>query len=259
MNDWEPGRYLTYGDERARPFADLLAQVRASQPQRVVDLGCGPGHLTVQLAERWPGATVLGVDSSPAMVERARSSPHPRVEYVQADLRDWRPAEWVDVLISNATLQWVPDHRELLPGFVSALAPGGWLALAVPGNFAAPSHALLRELATDARFAAHTSGVSWPAVAEPADYLADLASSGCEVDVWETTYLHVLTGDDPVFSWIASTGARPVLQALPADLREEFEAEYKTRLRDAYPPTPYGTVLPFRRIFVVAHAPSADR
>lgn len=188
------------------------------------------------------------------MIAQARSSPHPRVRFVEADLRDWEPAGPVDVLISNAALQWVPGHRRLFPRFVAALTPGGWFAFAVPGNFSAPSHALLRELADDARFASHTHALDWPAVAEPQDYLADLAGLGCRVEAWETTYLHVLTGDDPVFGWISSTGARPVLQALPAGLREEFEVEYKSRLRAAYAPTAYGTVLPFRRIFVVARS-----
>ena len=255
MTDWKPTQYLQYADERSRPFADLLARVAATDPQQVVDLGCGPGHLTAGLAEHWPGATVLGVDSSPAMIAQARSSAHPRLHFVEADLRDWEPAEPVDVLVSNAALQWVPGHRGLFPRLVAALSPGGWFAFAVPGNFSAPSHTLLRELAGDARFAAQTDTLDWPAVAEPQTYLSDLAALGCRVEAWETTYLHVLTGDDPVFGWISSTGARPVLQALPAGLRDEFEDEYKARLRTAYPPTAYGTVLPFRRIFVVAHNP----
>lgn len=253
MTDWEPARYLQYADERSRPFADLLARVRVRNPERVVDLGCGPGHLTLGLSDRWPDADVLGLDSSPAMIEEARARSHPRVRFEQADLRTWEPAEPVDVVISNATLQWVPEHRDLLPRFVAALTSGGWLAFGLPGNFGAPSHVLLRELAADRRFAEFTAGVAWPESAEPRDYLADLAPLGCAVDVWETTYLHVLTGQNPVFDWIASTGARPVLQALPADRRGEFESEFKARLRRAYPSTSYGTVLPFRRIFVVAH------
>jgi trans-aconitate 2-methyltransferase len=122
----------------------------------------------------------------------------------------------------------------------------------MPGNFASPSHVLLHELATSAPYAEHTAGLARPASAEPGDYLADLAALGCTVDAWETTYLHVLTGEDPVFTWVAATGARPILQALPDDEREQFEATYKARLREAYPEQPYGTVLPFRRIFVVA-------
>ncbi len=252
MTDWEPARYLQYADERSRPFADLVSRIRATEPEQVVDLGCGPGQLTMGLADRWPAANVLGLDSSPAMIEEARARNHPRIRFERADLRAWEPAAPVDVLISNATLQWVPGHRDQLPRFVSALARKGWLAFGVPGNFGAPSHVLLRELAAEGPFAPHTAGVAWPESAEPYDYLADLAGLGCTVDAWETTYLHVLPGENPVFDWISSTGARPVLQALPGQLREEFEAEFKTRLRRAYPRAAYGTVLPFRRIFVVA-------
>ena len=249
---WDPASYLQFGDERARPYVDLLARVGACQPRRVVDLGCGPGQLTATLAERWSTAEVLGVDSSPAMVERAAEHARDRVGFAVADLRDWAPAAPVDVLVSNATLQWVPGHRALLPGFVAALAPRGWLAFQVPGNFDEPSHRLLHELAADPRFSEHTQGVERPAAFDAATYLSDLAAAGCRVDAWETTYLHVLSGPDPVFRWISGTGARPVLQALPGDLRAQFETEYRELLLRAYPDRGFGTVLPFRRIFVVA-------
>ena len=172
------------------------------------------------------------------MIEKARTIKGvDDLRFLERDLRDWRPEPGTDVLISNAALQWVPDHRELLPGFVERLAPDGWIAFQVPGNFGEPSHVLLRELAGTAPYAEHTAGVLRPASAEPAEYLADLTALGCAVDVWETTYLHVLTGEDPVFTWISATGARPVLQALPDELRETFESDYKERLREAYPET----------------------
>ena len=247
---WDPDHYLRYADERSRPFLDLLARVRAAAPRRVVDLGCGPATLTALLARRWPGADVVGVDSSPEMVAAARDAPGVRVEL--ADLRDWRPEQPVDVLVSNATLQWVPGHLDLLPRLVEALAPGGELALQVPGNLGEPSHEIRRELAAEPRFARWTTGVATPASADPEVYLARLQDLGCEVDVWETTYLHVLHGEDPVFTWVSGTGARPTLQALPDGLREEFEAELRARLRAAYPSGPHGTVLPFRRVFAVA-------
>jgi trans-aconitate 2-methyltransferase len=249
---WDPATYLQFADERARPFADLVGQVRADEPANVVDLGCGPGQLTASLADRWPGATVLGIDSSPEMIEQARRYAGDRVRFAVQDLREWRPAEPVDVILSNATLQWVPDHRDLLPRLVAALAPGGWLAFQVPGNFAEPSHVLLDRLADDPRFARFTAARERPAAFDPAAYADDLHQLGCVVNAWETTYLHVLTGPDPVFRWISGTGARPVLQALPEEVREVFVAEYKAALGQAYPAHPYGTLLPFRRVFVVA-------
>jgi trans-aconitate 2-methyltransferase len=249
---WSPSTYLQFADERGRPFVDLLARVGATDPKLVVDLGCGPGQLTATLAQRWPDAQVQGLDSSPEMVERAQEHSEGRLSFAVADLRTWQPTEPVDVLVSNATLQWVPGHRALLPRLVAAVRPGGWLAFQVPGNFGEPSHRLLHELAADPRFAAATQGVLRPASAEPRDYLADLSGLGCVVDAWETTYLHVLDGPDPVFRWISGTGARPVLQALDPDQRLEFEAEYRARLAAAYPAEAYGTLLPFRRIFAVA-------
>ncbi|WP_121253622.1 trans-aconitate 2-methyltransferase [Nocardioides ferulae] len=248
---WDPARYLTYADERARPFVDLLARVGADSPATVVDLGCGPGTLTALLRERWPGADVLGVDASPEMVEAARAAVD-GVRFELVDLRDWSPAAPVDVLVSNATLQWVPGHLDLLPRLLDAVRPGGWLAFQVPGNADQPSHALRRELAAEEPYAAHTRGAAEPAAHDAVTYLERLAALGCEVDAWETTYLHVLTGTDPVFTWISGTGARPTLQALPDDLRPDFEDELRRRLAAAYPPGPGGVVLPFRRVFVVA-------
>ena len=248
---WDPDRYLAYADERGRPFVDLLARVTAVRPRTVVDLGCGPGNLTSLLADRWPDAHVVGLDSSPEMIDKARAT-EPRVDFGVADLRDWTPAAPVDVLVSNATLQWVPGHLDLLPRLVSAVAPGGWLAFQVPGNFDEPSHTIRDALAAEEPYAAHTAGVAVPSSHDPAVYLDALAGLGCTVDAWETTYLHLLTGPDPVFTWVSGTGARPTLQALPDDLRPAFEAAFKRRLSAAYPEHEYGVVLPFRRVFVVA-------
>lgn len=252
MTVWDPVRYLEFADERSRPFVDLLSQVHARDPKLVVDLGCGSGQLTASLAERWPGAQIVGLDSSPEMITRAAEFASPRVRFQLQDLRDWQPGVNVDVIISNSTLQWVPEHRALLPDLISSLTPAGWLAFQVPGNFDEPSHRLLRQLSADTRYASMLADVSWPAAGDAASYLDDLADLGCTVDAWETTYLHVLSGLNPVFRWISGTGARPALQALPDDHRAEFVAEYQELLNQAYPVRPYGTVLPFRRIFVVA-------
>lgn len=257
MPSWDAQVYATFADERSRPFVDLLDRVGADAPRTVVDLGCGPGTLTAGLADRWPTAHVTGVDSSPEMIEAAREHAGPRVSFVLGDLDSWRAEQPVDVVLSNAALQWVPGHRALLPGLVGALAPGGWLAFQVPGNFDAPSHRSLRAVAAEQPYAAHTDALERPGVAEPADYLGDLAALGCRVETWETTYLHVLAGPDPVVRWLQGTGARPYLDALPETLRPSFLEALGRRLARAYPAQPWGTVLPFRRIFVVAqHGPA---
>jgi trans-aconitate 2-methyltransferase len=266
---WDPERYLAYADERGRPFVELLARVPATAPGTVVDLGCGPGTLTRLLAERWPEAAVTGVDSSPEMIDRAqeaaprpattRTSAHqsPHLGFVVGDLREWvATAEPVDMVVSNATLQWVPGHLELLPALVERVRPGGLLAFQVPGNFDEPSHTIRRELAAEPRYAAYTRDVATPDAHDAATYLDALTALGCSVDAWETTYLHVLTGPDPVFAWVSGTGARPTLQALPDDLRAGFEAEFRDRLAAAYPARDGRVVLPFRRVFVVAGRPA---
>ena len=249
---WDPDRYLTYADERGRPFVELVARVAADAPATVVDLGCGPGNLTALLRERWPDADIRGLDSSPEMIEKAQAV-DPSIDFEVADLREWAAqARQVDVLVSNATLQWVPGHLDLVPTLVGTVTPGGWLAFQVPGNFDEPSHVIRAELAAESPYADHTRGVANPSSHDPVVYLEALAGLGCTVDAWETTYLHVLSGADPVFTWVSGTGARPTLQALPDDLRPAYEEEFKRRLRSAYPERDGRVVLPFRRVFVVA-------
>jgi trans-aconitate 2-methyltransferase len=265
---WDATQYLRFGGERTRPFIDLLARVGAELPEYVVDMGCGPGNLTVLLAKRWPAAAVCGVDSSPQMIEAARKlvwsdalpsagsglpSHAPGLSFMLDDVRHWEPQSLPDVIVSNAVLQWVPGHRELLVRWADWLADGGWLAFQVPGNFDQPSHVILRELAASARWRPLLRDVELNRQsADPAGYAELLAKAGCEVDAWETTYVHLLTGSDPVLEWYKGSGLRPVLAVLDDDQAADFLADYGQRVRAAYPPGPFGTVFPFRRVFTVA-------
>lgn len=255
---WDPAGYLRFGDERARPFTDLMARVGAREPRTVVDVGCGEGALTASLAQRWPAARVTGVDSSPEMLAAAAAHAVPgRVTFARGDAQEWQPAEPVDVLVTNAVLHWVPGHADLLRRWAGQLAPGGWLALQVPGNFRAPTHALLAGLCRSPRWAGLVGDAApaEDAVLDPAGYLDVLGGAGLATDAWETTYLHVLRGDDPVLGWVRSTVLRPVLARLGEDDAAELTAEYAAALRAAYPRRPDGTtLLPFRRVFAVGHA-----
>ncbi len=254
---WDPGQYLRYAGERARPFFDLLARVGAEDPGYVADLGCGPGNLTAALAGRWPAAEIVGVDNSPEMIAAAGAEARTRdgLSFTLGDIRDWRPARPLDVLLSNAVLQWVPGHLDVVRQWPGLLAPGGWLAFQLPGNFDQPTHAILVDLVRSGRWAPLLGGVVLNRQARsPVEYLGLLAGAGCSVDAWETTYLHVLPGPDPVVEWYRGTGLRPVLAALDPGHAEAFLAEYRERVAKAYPPAPYGTVLPVRRVFVVAQA-----
>lgn len=252
---WNSAQYERFADERSQPFFDLMSRVGAVSPRRVVDLGCGSGELTAALARRWPEADVLGLDSSEAMIARGAGVEQPNLRVVRADLSAWRPAADTDVVVSNAALQWVDTHRQLLRDWAAALPRGAWLAWQVPGNFTAPSHALMREVAQSPRWAPQLAGRLRPADAtdSPAAYATLLLESGWTATAWETTYLHLLAGPDPVLEWVRGTALRPVLDALDADEAAEFEADYAARLRFAYPATAHGTFLPFRRVFCVGH------
>ncbi len=250
---WDPVKYLDYADLRARPFYDLVGRIPAQAPRRVADLGCGPGNLTVDLAKRWPDAIIEASDSSPEMVEAARSR---GVDARVLDLRDWMPEPDTDVVVSNAVLQWVPGHRELLRRWSGLLPAGATLAIQVPGNFDAPSHALVRDLARSPEWSSRLADVVLrenEAVDTPLGYGALLADEGCAVDAWETTYLQRLTGPSAVLEWITGTALRPVKQALPGPEWDRFRAQLAPKLDEAYPPRPDGTTwFEFRRVFVVA-------
>jgi trans-aconitate 2-methyltransferase len=252
---WNPAVYLDCGDERLRPAVDLLAHVPLEAPQRIVDLGCGPGNATRLLSERWPGAEILGVDSSPAMLAQARASGL-SVKWLEADLAEWRPERPFDLIYANAVLHWLDHHDVLFPRLMSDLRPGGALAVQMPRNFAAPSHRLLRSTAEDGPWASCLRGVlREEPVAPQAFYFELLNARSQSVDIWETDYLHVLRGDDPVLAWTRGTALRPVMDALDEEAFRALEAAYAARLRQAYPRRADGTTLfGFRRLFIVARA-----
>jgi trans-aconitate 2-methyltransferase len=253
---WDPSKYVQFGDYRDRPYLDLTARIHADDPRQVVDLGCGPGNLTATLAERWPGAEVVGLDSSAEMLAQsaAYAGHAAKLSFSLADIAGWMPTASTDVVVTNAALQWVPGHLDMLPRWLAALRPGAWFALQVPGNFGAPSHTLMRDLADSEAWSGRLAGVlrHVDSVGEAADYLNIMLDAGCDADAWETTYQQLLPGGNPVLDWVRGTALRPVLAALSPAEGHAFEAEYAARLAVAYPAGPHGTVFPFRRIFAVA-------
>jgi trans-aconitate 2-methyltransferase len=220
-----------------------------------VDLGSGTGELTRSLLDRWPESRIWGVDLSPEMLSEARSRAIPgRLEFVQGDLATWKPETPPDLVVSNAALQWVPDHSRLLPGLLGSLAPGGVLAVQVPANQASPSHTLILELAQERPWRARLEGRWRPHGVEPLGwYVETLLGLGARVEAWETTYVHVLGGPDPVLEWLKGTALRPILAVLGEEGRGFLEA-LGPRLAAAYPAGPRGTLFPFRRLFFVAGA-----
>lgn len=250
---WDPDVYLAFAEQRARPFYDLLSRIGAERPRRVVDLGCGPGNLTVQLARRWPEAVIEALDSSPEMVAAARQR---GVDATIGDLRSWRPQRDTDVVLSNAAVQWVPEHAELMLRWAGQLAAGAWIGVQMPGAFETPSHAAVRALARREPYAKALRDIPFrvgTVVDTPMHYAELLLDTGCAVDAWETTYLHQLAGEHPVLDWISGTALLPVRERLGDEGFQQFRQELIPLLAGAYPTRPDGTTLfPYRRIFVVA-------
>ncbi|HEY1726333.1 MAG TPA: methyltransferase domain-containing protein [Steroidobacteraceae bacterium] len=253
---WNPEQYLKFSQPRLRPALDLLARVAADDPRSVYDLGCGTGNVTAILAKRWPRAALVGVDDSAAMLAQAAKS-LPQVRWLQQNLADWQPDAPADVIFSNAALHWLPDHAQLLPALVRKLASGGVLALQMPRNFAAPSHLLIATTVRAGPWRSKLEPLLRAApVAEPSAYYGYLASLAASLDIWESEYLQVLTGQDPVKEWTKGTWLTQFLQRLDSAESAAFEADYAQRLRSAYPPRADGsTLFPFRRLFIVLRKP----
>ncbi len=256
---WDPQQYLKFSDHRLRPALELLERVPLESPHLIYDLGCGDGQMARLMAERWPAAQVYGLDNSPQMLEKAGAEPG-RVEWIEADAQTWQPSQPPDLIYSNATLQWLDGHQSLFPRLFGSLAPGGCLAVQMPLSWGMPSHRLMRETLADGGADGTPLGtenlrqaVAHKWVEDAGDYYDLLVGHASSLDIWETEYLQVLAGDDPVLEWVKGTGLRPILNALEDGDREIFLAEYARRLRGAYPAKSDGrTLYPFRRLFLIA-------
>jgi trans-aconitate 2-methyltransferase len=255
---WDAAQYLKYSDERSRPFFDLLARVSREKLELMADLGCGPGNLTRTLTERWPTAQVLGVDNSPEMLEQARRLAIPgRLEFVQADIASWSPDKPADLIVSNAAFHWVPDHGSLLSRVARKLSSDGILAVQMPYHFQHPAHLAIEEAKADPRWRESLKGVGLhqQSVMPLQWYVERLHEIGFTVDAWQTTYIHVLSGENPVLEWYKGSALRPLLKALEPQAQAEFLVELGERLKAAYPPKGGVTLLPFPRLFFVATRP----
>jgi trans-aconitate 2-methyltransferase len=249
---WNPEQYLRFSQPRLRPAIDLLNRIELDEPLQVYDLGCGAGNVTALLRQRWPKATIIGVDSSAAMLATAAKS-LPQVQWQQQSLDQWRAEVPADLIYSNAALHWLPAHERLLPQLLSSLKAGGVLAVQMPRNFAAPSHTMIADTVRAGPWRSKLESLLVPPpVSQPQIYYSLLAPLSQSLDIWETEYLQVLSGEDPVKEWTRGTALIPFLERLDRAEQPEFESAYAQRLRGAYPRRADGTTLfPFRRLFIV--------
>jgi len=253
---WNPEQYLKFSDHRLRPAFDLLAQIPATEPKHIFDLGCGTGALTRILAERWPGSHVTGIDQSPQMLARARAESSD-IAWIEGDISSWSPASPADLIFSNAALHWLDDHQNLLPGLLSKLAPGGVLAVQMPRNHGAASHVEMAAVARAGPWADLLAPLLREVPVATAEFYYDLlAAKASTVDIWESQYTHILAGDDPVLEWVRGTALKPFLDALErsgnTDWQAAFLEQYRQRLNESYRQRSDGrTLFPFRRLFLI--------
>jgi trans-aconitate 2-methyltransferase len=256
---WDANLYLKFADARLRPALDLMGRLDPANGARpghaIYDLGCGAGNISRILAERFPAAPIVGIDSSEEMLAKARSqTADKRVTFTTGDLAHFKPGLPPSILYSNAAYQWVEGHIDMFPGLLKLLPSGGQLAIQMPRNHEAPSHALMRQAAQAGPWRdklAKVGGIR--SVFEPGRYYDVLKPLCSDLDVWESIYQQVLTGRDPVAQYTAGTGLRPYMAVLDEAERTGFYDTYAKLLAEAYPMRSDGiTLFPFRRLFIVA-------
>jgi trans-aconitate 2-methyltransferase len=250
---WNPQQYLKFSSHRLRPAVDLLMRIPDFPVRSIADLGAGAGNVTKLIKERWPDAAVVGVEGSNEMVAAGRKAA-PEVEWLHQDLGSWQPARKYDLIYSNAALHWLPDHQKLFPALMEKVEPGGILAVQMPRNFGAPSHLLIAETALNGPWRGRLEHlVTPPPVEPPGFYHSLLAPRSANIDIWETEYLQVLEGENPVKEWTKGTWLTRYLDVLQGQEKTAFEAAYGERVAKTYPPNSAGqTLFPFRRLFMVA-------
>jgi trans-aconitate 2-methyltransferase len=256
MPQWNPDAYLKYQDERTQPSYDLAARVEVVNPANIVDIGCGPGNSTRVLRERWPEARITGLDSSPEMLESAVKI-YPKERWVRADAATWKPAERFDLVFSNAALQWIPEHHELLPRLFGLVNPtGGALAFQVPANTGSPLHQAVLKVARQGAWASRLEGASHDLNYHEPDFYYDmLAPTSKRLVIWQTQYYHVMPNHQGLVDWYAGTGMRPYLERLGSeDERQSFQRKVLEEYRPFYPEHQEHKILfPFNRLFVIAY------
>ncbi|MBI9088403.1 MAG: methyltransferase domain-containing protein [Desulfobacterium sp.] len=251
MSDWQPDLYMQFKSERTQPSIDLVAKIDQVAPKTIIDMGCGPGNSTRILANRWPESKIIGIDSSAAMIEKAKQE-YPNQEWQMANASTYESAMKFDVVFSNAVIQWIPNHEHLFTKFHALLSNDGVVAVQIPQFWDMPLGKIIENIATATRWKDQTGGVSTLFTIHDYSFYYDILSNLFNsIEIWETHYLHVLENHVSVLEMIRSTGLKPYLERLTDDsARREFEEAVLKEIREAYPIQKNGKVLlPFNRLF----------
>ena len=253
---WDAQQYLTFSDHRLQPAIDLLGRIQALKgfsPNIIYDLGCGPGNITAHMKTLWPDAQISGLDNSAPMLDRAKTD-FPHMNWQQCDIDAWQVETKPDLIFSNAALHWLDHHENLFPKLLKTLATNGVMAIQVPNNFLRPTHSLVKDAAKESGcYDILAPSFKPPPVNSPNFYFERLTPHCQHLDIWQSDYLQVLSGDNPVADWTKGTWLRPFLDQLDGDMKNEFEACYRGLIKKAYPPLSSGkTLLPFKRLFILA-------
>jgi len=255
MPSWDPTLYLKFADERTRPSLDLVSGIVLAEPERVIDLGCGPGNSTAVLQQKWPEAEIYGLDSSAEMITQARAADD-SIHWILSDIKDWNPDQPFDLIFSNAALQWVPDHETIFPQLIAHLKPAGGLAVQLPYHYESPLHRIIQEVSHQSKWSHLMEGPRTALIQHDTSFYYELLSPLCrKVKLWETRYYHLMADAEAILNWISGTGLRPYLEALESDdARAEFKQFVLDGYRQAYPKQTDGKVIfPFCRQFMQAY------
>lgn len=255
MNEWNPEQYLQFKSERTQPAIDLVSRINIVHPGSIIDIGCGPGNSTQILVNRWPDSEVVGLDNSTAMIEKARQD-YPDQKWIVGNAENIDPEIKFDLIFSNATLQWIPHHEKFLPKLFNCANPGGAFAVQIPKFKNMPINVAIETVANYDNWIKYTKGCEELfTLKDPGFYYDIINKLAIRVELWETSYFHILNSQESIIDFIRTTGLKPYLERLPSDeMRSEFEHDVLTECKKYYKVQSDGKVLfPFERLFFIGY------
>lgn len=254
MFSWNSNQYLKFKNERTQPAVDLANRIHLDNPQSIIDIGCGPGNSTEVLQRRFPNSKIIGIDSSAEMIAKAKSQ-HSDIDFICCDVNDlFCRQERYDVVFSNACIQWIPNHYELIKNLMSLLNDNGVLAVQIPYNQNEPVQKIISKITRSKKWAECFKNPRQKYVLNFSEYYYDLlADVSNSFDMWQTTYFHKMKSYESILEWYRGTGLRPYLEELNEAQKADFESEFLHRVMQEYPVQANGDIIfKFPRLFFTA-------